>query len=88
MADMREEIGATPHAAKKSKFDVGAAAKHPKAAPVPRASDVRTEAGAALKLPPPPARLDGWLGSPELVIAIDIETHDWARQTQTLTRPT
>ena len=99
MADMREEIGATPHAAKKSKFNVGdgaavterkrnyieamKAAHAKKTKLLPPAADIEkafTKAAAApaeSNLKQPPHNLTRELVTPPLIIAIDIETHDW-----------
>jgi hypothetical protein len=66
----------TLRANKPSKFNIEAATKRPKADAVPEAAAVDTMPSGTRLLPPSP-QLDKMLGSPPLVIAIDIETHDW-----------
>ncbi len=43
---------------------------------IPRASDVIVASGVPIDVPPP-ARLLSRLGNPDLVMAFDVETHDW-----------
>ena len=43
---------------------------------IPRASDVIVASGVPIDVPPP-ARLLNRLGNPDLVMAFDVETHDW-----------
>ena len=76
---------ATVRAAKRSKFNIDAAAKRPKAAAVPRAAAI-TPMPSGTRLLPPSPDLDKMLGSPTVVIAIDIETHDWQDDEKACTR--
>lgn len=75
----------TLRANKPSKFNIEAAAKRPKADAVPKAAAVDPMPSGTRLLPPSP-QLDKMLGSPPLVIAIDIETHDWQVNEKACTR--
>jgi hypothetical protein len=66
----------TPHVTKQSKFNIAAAAKRAKVDAVPKAATIAVNPSGT-RLLPPPALLDEKIGSPMLVVAIDIETHDW-----------
>jgi hypothetical protein len=77
----------SPRARTKTKFSIGAAAKPTRRepTPVPHAADViATLSGPPL--PPPPPILNEWIGSPRLVVAIDIETHGWEASEQKIRR--
>ena len=85
MASPTACASSTPRASKPSKFKIEAAAKRPKIDAVPKAGTIAVNPAGTRLLPPSPD-LDKMLGSPPLVIAIDIETHDWKDNEKACTR--
>jgi hypothetical protein len=75
----------TPRVTKPTKFNFEKAAKRPKVDAVPKAAAIDPMPSGTRLLPPSP-QLDKMLGSPPLVIAIDIETHDWQDNEKACTR--
>ena len=85
MASPTACASSTPRASKPSKFKIEAAAKRPKIDAVPKAGTIAVNPAGTRLLPPSPD-LDNMVGSPPLVIAIDIETHDWKDNENACTR--